>query len=157
LSETSKEKVDKEIDELVALVGTLDKQKVPNECPVDVDTELGSYKAESQDKLFPFGEISFKRAFSFKGVMKRDEFAISLLLNFSCILLAVTVVAITLEGIGEFIFFFILLSVSLWSLASSVVKRWRSTSFDFRWLVLLGVPYVNFAIALVIFLAPQKD
>ena len=168
-------KVEKEINDLHALVSNLDPSEsgdhgyieIVEVPPLGTSTPTPEMAAKLWAKpsataksapnttlpppIKPVG--IFERAFSFSGVTDRRLF----FWTFLGLQIAVAVVYLLGEaGVVAEGWALIALAIVLWSLLANIVKRWRDTGNNMWWLITLLIPYIAFITTLAILFAPSK-
>lgn len=157
-------KIEKEINDLYALVSNLDTNGNGDdgyieivEIPTPNPLPLTPVKAPTPLKpVLPpptKSENIFERTFSFNGVTDRSYFYWS-----SLLLLIASAVVIGLVGAGEMAegWGMLALGMAAWSLLANTTKRWRDTGYNMWWLTTLLIPYVNLITILFVLFAPSK-
>lgn len=94
-----------------------------------------------------------QRSFSFVGTLPRAYFAknTAALLVLSGVVITMIDERVLDEGWG-----LLLLALAFWAFAATLVKRWRDTGYDLRWLLTLIVPYAGLVTAAFVLFAPTK-
>lgn len=156
-------KIEKEINDLHALVSNLDPTESTDDGYIEI-VEASAPKTPAPRLVQPTilkpglppparAPNILERTFSFSGVTNRSYYFWNTL-----ILLALLGVVIGLVDAGEMNEGWGILAIGMaaWSLLATTVKRWRNTGYNMWWLITLLIPYVSLVMILFLLFSPSK-